>query len=353
MQSAFLRRLEQRTSVAKDYVLNEERWSSVDKIIGNTPLVPIQADFGSRIWAKVESENPGESHYDRCYVELLRAMEQLGECKPGGRLLEVTSGNAGVSCGWIARLRGYQTDIVIPPLDPAREHVIRETNDAVIRSQHDGFLSGAVRTFRDVAREARRAGHPYVIPNHSRRPETPRAFERIGAEINTQLPQNIELDAFVCAIGNGTTVTGITRALRERHHKILIHGFEDAGAPCAYQRKYGGSNTPYSGTVRMPGAGGTHDVDMPFVDPDFFNQISLVPEAQWQAVFEEWNTQHPERIDTIGRTSAAALSVARTLIAERRKAMNVLILFYDKADRYGDQVVEREDALYRGNGRWS
>lgn len=353
MRSAFSRRLEQRTQEVRRARSPREKFQQLHSIIGSTPLLSLQAAYGSRIWAKVETENPGESHYDRCFLALMERMQACGEAVPGqAKLLEVTSGNAGVSFGWIGRMLGYATSIVLPPLPSAREQPVRETNDHVIPSRYpEQFLEGGVRTMREVAREAKRRNNPYILPDHSRRPETPRAFEEIGGEINEQLPPDVSLDVFACAIGNGTTITGISRSLRERHRQLLVHGFEDAAAATAYYKKYGLDPIASDTSVEMYGAGGARQIDMPYVSLEDIDRISLIQSVEWREAFEQYNTGK-ERPETIGRTSAAALHLAHRIIAEQRRAMNILVLFYDKADRYGEHIVTRDEEIYRGEGHW-
>ena len=350
--SAFLQRQEQKIAHIRRMFPDPQRltqetrrelYEALKDIIGKTPLRSTDAAYGSKIWITEESENPGESHYDRCFYHLLEHMESDGSIIPNQTtLMEVTSGSAGISFGWICKILGYQSKIVIPDeLPPARRRIIEETVDEVIPSGRPGeYLEGAVQTFKTLVKNkqtlAEIKNKKLALPNHSQTPLTPRAFEDIGREVIAALPAHLHLDTFVCAIGNGTTVTGITRGLREQYKNISVHGFQDA--------KRGNH-------VTLFGAGGRGKLPMPFVEPQHYDQVTDLEEADWLPTFEAYN-RGKTREDTIGRTSAAALTLANRIIEQRQQAMNILILFYDKADRYGEEIVTDERAVYAGDGHW-
>lgn len=334
-----------------------ELYDAIGSMAGNTPLNCLLYE-GGRIWMKDESGSGlSETHYDRCFTELLREKELESRDPFDPRvhtLTEVSTGSAGVSFGAIGgKLLGYRTRIFIPPIDKVRANLIREVVD-VVEECDSGFLDETVARFREALL---RGGESVSLkaPDHSRSKSTPKAFRTIADEVIAKLEaQGIELDAFVCAVGNGTSIKGIAGRLSERWPNIQAHGFEDAAGGSAYYKMRGQTPPPISGKITMFGAGGAGDVAMPVVDELIregrFKTSVLIGETEWKKEFEDWNTGR-RRSETIGRSSAGALWRAKQLIRER-VARDVLTIIYDKADRYGDVLVTDENACYAGNGQW-
>jgi cysteine synthase len=333
----------------------KELYEMLDRCLVRNVIRIFPATHGRCVIAKDESQHPfSESHYDRCWIKLLHTLELQKKIVPGRtELLEVTSGNAGRSLGNIARLLGYRTQIFIPPFDPSRKAGIIEAADDVVDSKYpEQNLAGAVRTFRErigsvtsntvhLSSEMRGkiARRKIALPNHSRVDETPEAFEQIGEELARQLPAGTHPEAFIGAIGNGSTILGILRGLQQ-------------GLGCDVSF-YG-----FKGPLALYGAGGTDGVDFPFLEqlrernvirPD--NTFFVQPE-NWEETFEEINRDQPRK-QTIGRTSAMAIALARKLIEDTQgQCGDVLTVIYDKADQYGKTVVTDPNAIYRGKGQW-
>lgn len=333
-----------------------ELYDALGSLVGGTPMRCLPYRDG-RIWMKNESENAlTETHYDRCFVELLRKKELENErpYDPEVHVLsEVTTGSAGISFGAIGgRILGYDTKIFIPPIDRVRADLIREVVDAVDEGQ-EGFLSEAVERFvADL-----RSGNVVDLraPDHSRDASTPDTFQAIADEVIVDLTRRgVNLDAFVCAVGNGTSIKGIAGRLLEQWPDMHAHGFEDANGGAAYYKMRGQEVPPISGKIRMYGAGGVGKVHMPVVEELIregkLKTSVLIGEDQWSREFEDWNRGRV-REETIGRTSAGALWRAKQLIREG-VAKDVLTIIYDKADRYGDVWVSDEGAVYAGEELW-
>lgn len=343
-------RIEPLKSIDRDD--REELLNSTEILIRGTPLehfegeslkeiLQLREHYGSRVFAKVLSETPSESHYDYCFPRLLFFLETEGliSSEDIKHLIEPTSCNAGVSLAWNAALKGYNTEIVVPEVLPlARAHRVAEEATVLTKaSSKAGFIKGMNQRLKRRMVELRKDGTGFYCPNHSEIDQTPESFSVIGNEINVQLPTDTNLDYSVVAIGNGTTVKGITPALEPRNPDIEHVGFEDANS-----------------NVTLIGAGGRQGMQMRFVEElkNVHFPVQQLNEGDWRELFEGYNRGKSRR-ETIGHTSAAALAVARNLIQQRKEALDVLVLFYDKADRYGNTVVTSDESVYLGNGRWS
>jgi cysteine synthase len=352
--SASYKRLHSRIQVLSslDIEDSELMLRETEKIVQGTPLLEFQDEelqeilqirehYGSRIFAKVLSETPGESHYDYCFPRLLFFLEQQGIISPQKtkHLIEPTSCNAGVSLSWVAKMKGYDTEIIIPEVLPTARasRVHEEATSVTLASSDSGFIKGMNHKLKRRMVELRKANTDFYCPNHSEIEQTPQTFSVIGEEVNRQLPSDANLDVFIGALGNGTTIKGIAPALEKEHQAIECVGFEDAGEK-----------------VTLIGAGGRQGMQMRFVDELKESRLLVqqLQENDWKELFEGFN-RGKKRKETIGHTSAAALSVARTLIQQRKQALNILVLFYDKADRYGHTIVRSDDSVYLGNENWS
>lgn len=344
--SAFSQRLRKKTEhLAQKFpvpdVLSEERRRELDaemgRLIGHTRLQFIPVGRGG-IFLKRETDNPSETHYDRAFPTLIRSLESRKKIIPGitKELIETSSGSAGPSFAWIAKAYGYRTKVFLPRgLPAARINVHRETADEVVISPNENYLEGMVETLQEMTNtenmRAKLISKEVVVLNHSRRKETPQAFQAIGKEVIEQLPPDVELDTFVCAIGNGTTIAGIGEALRQRFSNIFLHGFEE---------NLGG----------LYGATGAGSIDMPFVRRDTLNRITAIERNDYEEAIETYN-QGKEEAETVGRTTVVGLRLAQEMI-ENREATFALVLAYDNLGRY-DRIITKKDSMYLGKGLWS
>jgi cystathionine beta-synthase len=181
------------------------------ELIGNTPLVQITCfdTAGSELWVKLENQNPGGSIKDRIGLSMITAAERDGRLAPGGHLIEATAGNTGLGLALVAALRGYKLTLVIPD-KMSQEKVIhlKALGAQVIWTRSD-VGKGHPAYYQDMAqRIARESGALYV--NQFENPANPLAHETTtGPEIWAQTGGR--LDAIVCGVGSGGTITGLSR----------------------------------------------------------------------------------------------------------------------------------------------
>jgi cystathionine beta-synthase len=185
--------------------------SSVLDLIGNTPMVEVRnMDTGNcRLFLKLESQNPGGSIKDRIGLSMISAAEQDGRLKPGGTIIEATAGNTGLGLALVASLKGYKLTLIVPD-KMSREkifHLKAMGTDVVLTRSDVG--KGHPEYYQDMAeRIAAETGAFYV--NQFGNPANPLAHETTtGPEIWEQMEQ--DLDAMVCGVGSGGTITGLSR----------------------------------------------------------------------------------------------------------------------------------------------
>lgn len=189
--------------------------ASVLDLIGNTPLVKItHFDTGPcELFVKMESQNPGGSIKDRIALTMIASAEKSGKLKPGGTIVEATAGNTGLGLALIAALKGYKVSLVVPD-KMSREKVLHcKALGAEVVTARSDVTKEHPDYYQNVAeRLAKERGGYYI--NQFSNPDNPRAHEETtGPEIWEQMGHNV--DAVVCGVGSGGTLTGIGNYLKK------------------------------------------------------------------------------------------------------------------------------------------
>ena len=185
--------------------------SDVLSLIGNTPLVRVsRMDTGPcELYLKLENQNPGGSIKDRIGLSMIEAAERDGAIRPGATLVEATAGNTGLGLALVAARKGYKLVLVIPDkMSQDKVHHLRALG-AEVRLTRSDVGKGHAEYYQDYAeRIAKEIGGYYI--NQFANPANPLAHETTTApEIWRQMDER--LDAFVCGVGSGGTLTGFSR----------------------------------------------------------------------------------------------------------------------------------------------
>ena len=210
--------------------------SDVTQLIGNTPLLhlkQVSEQTGCTILGKAEFLNPGGSVKDRTALGIIRAAEASGELQPGGRIVEGTAGNTGIGLTLLANALGYTSSVVMP-ITQSKEKI-----DSLELLGADLHLVGAtsyndpnhyIHTAQRLAEKfAKREEHGVIWA---------RQFDNLanmdihlrttGSEIWEQTDGKV--DGFICAVGTGGTLAGVSTALKERNPDVTIGLADPAGA---------------------------------------------------------------------------------------------------------------------------
>jgi cystathionine beta-synthase len=217
-------------------------YESVLDLIGNTPIVKLAVvgrDLRCTVALKLETTNPGGSSKDRPAIEMLDAAERDGLLKPGGTIVEPTSGNTGVGLAIVAAQRGYKCVFVMTDkVAPEKVSLLRAYGaevivcpGAVLPEDPTSYYSTAERLVREIPGAFR--------PNQYGNPANPLAhYKTTGPEIWRQTAGQIT--HFVAGCGTGGTISGVGRYLKERNPAIRIVGGDPEGSVYS-----GGSGRPY------------------------------------------------------------------------------------------------------------
>lgn len=212
-----------------------ERLRGLRVLVGNTPLLAIDCtvDGGAprRIFAKAEHSNMTGSIKDRMALHIIRRALDAGELRPGGRIIEATSGNTGISFAAIGRALGHPVTIFMPDWMSAERIALIRSFGAEIRlvSKEEGGFLGSIR----LAEELAAATPGAFLPRQFANEENAEAHYRTTArELWSQLQsEGYVPDAFVAGVGTGGTIMGVGRFLRELLPEVRVHPVEPANSP--------------------------------------------------------------------------------------------------------------------------
>lgn len=205
---------------------------NVLSIVGQTPIVRlsrIAAGVPATVLAKLEFMNPGGSVKDRIGIPMIEDAERRGLLKPGGTIIEGTSGNTGVGLAIAAALKGYKCIFTMPDkMSQEKVNLLRAFGAEVIITP-TAVAPDDPRSYYSVARRLAREIPNACYPNQYDNPVNPETHYRTtGPEIWEQTGGR--LDAIVISLGTGGTVTGVARYLKEKNPRVRVIGVDPAGS---------------------------------------------------------------------------------------------------------------------------
>ncbi len=205
-------------------------YDDATKLIGNTPLVRINAlaeGAGATIVGKLEFYNPASSVKDRIGVAIVDAAEASGELKPGGTIVEATSGNTGIALAFVGAARGYDVVLTMPEsMSKERRALLRAYGAELILTPAGEGMKGAVNRANEIVAERPGA----VLARQFANEANPAIHRRTTAE-EIWADTDGEVDILVAGIGTGGTITGVGQVLKERKPGVQVVGVEPAESP--------------------------------------------------------------------------------------------------------------------------
>ena len=203
--------------------------NSVLDLIGSTPVVRLTRLTGTadaQVWGKLESLNPGGSVKDRICRAMVEDGEQRGLLKTGGTIVEPTSGNTGIGLALVAAVKGYRLILTMPDtMSEERRNLLVAYGASLILTPDTKGMGGAIGRAEELASE-----HPdYFMPQQFTNPANP-AIHRKTTAVEL-LNQFEHIDAFVCGVGTGGTITGVGEVLKEKFPAVRIYAVEPAASP--------------------------------------------------------------------------------------------------------------------------
>ena len=233
----------------------QKPYANVLEMIGNTPMLELtHFDTGPcRLFVKLENQNPGGSIKDRIGKSMIEAAEADGQLRPGGTVLEATAGNTGLGLALVAAQKGYRMLVVMPDkMSQEKIYHLRALGAEVVTTRSD-VGKGHPEYYQDVA--ARLAGEieGAFWANQFENPANPLAHETTtGPEIWAQMQH--DLDAVVCGVGSGGTLTGLGRFFARVAPEIEMILADPAGSILAEAVKTG-TPAAHVGSWQVEGIG--------------------------------------------------------------------------------------------------
>jgi len=202
---------------------------SILDLIGSTPVVKLRnmpGKDGAEVWGKLESMNPGGSVKDRICLSMVEAAERDGKLKPGGTIVEPTSGNTGIGLALVSAVKGYRLILTMPDtMSEERRSLLTAYGAKLILTPDTKGMGGAIQKAEQLALE-----HPdYFMPQQFNNPANPEVHRRTTAV--ELLKQFKRIDAFVSGVGTGGTISGVGEVLKERMAGIKIYAVEPSASP--------------------------------------------------------------------------------------------------------------------------
>lgn len=202
--------------------------ANILETIGNTPHIRVNRLFGdAEVWIKSERSNPGASIKDRIALSMIEDAERSGALKPGGTIVEPTSGNTGIALAFVCAGRGYRLTLTMPEsMSMERRVLLRAMGANVVLTPAADGMPGAVRKAEELVSKDRSAWIPQQFDN----PANPAIHEATtGPEIWEDTKGRI--DMLVTGVGTGGTITGVTRFVRARRPEFQAIAVEPAASP--------------------------------------------------------------------------------------------------------------------------
>lgn len=194
---------------------------NLTQLIGNTPLLEVQQiekaeQLKARVLVKIESFNPGGSVKDRIALAMINDAEQSGALRPGGMIIEPTSGNTGIGLAWVSSVKNYQLVLTMPDtMSVERMNLLKALGARLVLTPGSEGMKGAIRR----AEELRDENPGAIILQQFANPANPAMHERTTAE-EIWRDTDGRVDIFVAGVGTGGTLCGTARGLK-RHNLAL------------------------------------------------------------------------------------------------------------------------------------
>ncbi len=204
-------------------------YSDITQVVGNTPLIRINRIMDgaqAHVYAKLEFYNPTLSVKDRIGVSMVDAAEKSGELKPGGTIVEATSGNTGIALAMVGAARGYKVVLTMPDsMSKERRAILRAFGAELVLTPASEGMRGCVSKAEEIG--AKDGG---VLVRQFANPANPEIHRRTTAE-EIWRDTDGEVAAIVAGIGTGGTITGVGQRLKDKNPKIKIFAVEPAASP--------------------------------------------------------------------------------------------------------------------------
>ena len=301
--------------------------NDVTAIVGRTPLVRINRiidtkDSGTTVAAKLEFYNPASSVKDRIGVAIVDAAEQAGELKPGGTIVEATSGNTGIALAMVGAARGYKVVLTMPEtMSSERKALLKAYGAELVLTPGSEGMKGAVNKAEEIDKE--RDG---VLARQFANAANPEIHRTTTAE-EIWADTDGKVDIVVAGIGTGGTITGVGQVLKERKPGVQMVAVEPAESAIL--------NGGQAGPHKIQGIGANFVPDV--LDTEIYDEVIDVNIDQ----SVEWARKAATQEGLlVGLSSGAALYAASQVAARPENAgKTIVVIIPSFGERYLSTVL--------------
>ncbi|MBD8638579.1 Cysteine synthase [Sphingomonas sp. T1] len=293
--------------------------SSILDTIGNTPHVRLSKLFpDSEVWVKSERSNPGGSIKDRIALAMIEAAEKAGDLKPGGTIIEPTSGNTGVGLAMVAAVKGYKLILVMPEsMSVERRRLMLAYGATFDLTPREKGMKGAIERARERVAETPGAWMPQQFEN----PANIDVHVRTTAQEILQDFRDTPIDVIITGVGTGGHITGVAEALKAHWPELKVYAVEPAASPVIA----GGQPGPHP--IQGIGAG--------FIPANLHTQaIDGVIEVDAAVAKDMARRSAAEEGMLVGISSGATLAAILQKLPDLPDDVRVLGFNYDTGERY-------------------
>jgi cystathionine beta-synthase len=313
------------------------------ELVGNTPLVrchSIAKHVKANIYLKLEYMNPGSSVKDRPAMQIIEDAEESGDLKPGGTIVEATSGNTGMGLAMAAANKGYKCIFVMPDkMSDEKIKALRAMGARVVVCP-TAVEPEDPRSYYQVADRLARETPGGYLANQYHNPANPRAhYIKTGPELWEQCGE--DLDVFVATMGTGGTISGTGRYLKEQKPDIQVVGVDPIGS--IYYDYFKTGKMTEASTYLVEGFG--EDFLPSTMSFDYVDEVVRVTDRD---CFITTRRLLREEGVMAGGSSGGALAGAIKYAERVDKEMNMVVIMCDSSSRYLSKIFD--DDWMRENG---
>jgi len=295
-------------------------YKDITELIGNTPLVRLNRlskEGSATIYGKVEFFNPGGSVKDRICLNMINEAERQGTLKPGGTIVEPTSGNTGIGLALVAAVRGYKLILVMPEsMSMERASLLSSYGAQLVLTPAWEGMKGSIKEAESIL-----AQNPsYFMPDQFSNPANP-AMHKATTALEIWDALEGKIDAFVAAVGTGGTITGCGEIFKERRPDVKVIAVEPAGSPVLS----GGDPGPHK--IQGIGAGFIPKV----LNRTILDRVITVTDDEAYQTAKQLSKKEGL---LVGISAGANVFAAQKLAEELGPGKNVVTILCDTGERY-------------------
>ncbi|GAA0663778.1 cysteine synthase A [Sphingomonas insulae] len=293
--------------------------NTILETIGNTPHVRVSKLFpGSEVWIKSERSNPGGSIKDRIALAMIEAAEANGDLKPGGTIIEPTSGNTGVGLAMVAAVKGYKLILVMPEsMSLERRRLMLAYGATFDLTPREKGMKGAIERALELVRQTPNAWMPQQFENGA----------NIDVHVRTTAQEILNdfrdspIDVIITGVGTGGHITGVAEALKKHWPDLKVFAVEPSASPVIA----GGQPGPHP--IQGIGAG--------FIPRNLHTQaLDGVIEVDAAVAKDMARRSASEEGMLVGISSGATLAAILQKLPDLPDTVRVLGFNYDTGERY-------------------